>query len=65
MKNSFNDLLETLERIRVEKYPDIPAEIIREIAFIQFEHQDNIELRFTKTQKAIDQYITKVKEGSK
>lgn len=60
MKNSMADLKATLERIRKEKYPDIPPEVIDEIVDVQSENQDDPATRYAKTKKIIDSYAKKI-----
>lgn len=36
-----DELLEVLEQIRREKYPEIPADVIRNIVINEFEKQDD------------------------
>lgn len=56
MKNSLNELLVTLEEIRVTQFPDIPPEVIIEIVNAQVNNQDNPGIRQSETQKIITQY---------
>ncbi len=49
-RNNLDELLEVLEDIRKEKYPHIPAEVIRQIVVTQYENQDKrLEARSTTT----------------
>ncbi|WP_373231805.1 hypothetical protein [Cohnella sp.] len=54
------ELLRVLETIRSEQYPDIPAEIIREVVIAQFENQDDRTLGRRDTKKIIDDYLREV-----
>lgn len=36
-----NELISVLEEIRREKYPEIPASLIKEIVTAQYQNQDN------------------------
>ncbi|MDO3679808.1 DNA modification system-associated small protein [Paenibacillus ehimensis] len=54
------ELLRVLETIRSEQYPDIPAEIIREIVIAQFENQDDRTLGRRNTKKIIDDFLKEV-----
>lgn len=59
-----DDLLAELEKIRAEKYPDIPAELIKGIVKAQFEHQDVRQDASNATKTLIDNYLREVvKEG--
>lgn len=61
MKNSLDDLKATLERIRKEKYPSIPATVIEEIVSVQMANQDNPAKRQAETIKVIDRYAALIK----
>ena len=39
--NNLEELLKTVERIRVEKYPHIPQELVRQIITREFDNQDS------------------------
>lgn len=57
MRNSLDDLKMTLETIRREKHPEIPAEVIEKIIVVQAENQDNASKRQSETEKIIDEYV--------
>ena len=40
-RNNLDELLQVLEEIRAERYPDIPCELVRDIVFSQFENQSD------------------------
>lgn len=61
MKNSLEELKETLERIRKEEYPHIPASVIEEIVDAQMANQDNPTKRNAETMKIIDRYAAMIK----
>lgn len=61
MKNSLNELKETLEAIRLEKYPEIPRDLIDEIVDVQNGLQDDIGKRQKATKAAIDKYTALLK----
>lgn len=61
MKNSLDDLIATLEKIRKEKYPQISSEAITEIVEAQMANQDNPTKRQTETLKIIDRYAGMIK----
>lgn len=54
------ELLKTLEKIRVEKYPDIPEELIKSIVNAQFEHQDDTTQGSRETKRLIDDFLRKI-----
>jgi len=51
------ELLGVLETIRNEQYPDIPAELIRDIVSAEYENQDNPVEGHRNAKKAIDDYL--------
>ena len=61
MKNNLKDLEDTLESIRAAKYPNIPAEVIKEIVAIQNEYQDNPSKRQAETRKVIMKHADLIK----
>lgn len=56
-----DELLGVLEKVRAEKYPDIPADLIAAIVKAQFENQDNTEQGSRITRKLVDDYLKNVK----
>lgn len=63
MKNNVEveELIGVLEKIRREKYPDIPESLIREIVRTEFEQQDDRAQARKNTKKLIDEFLKKVK----
>lgn len=51
------ELLNVLESIRAEKYPDISADLIAQIAQAQFEHQDNRAEGRHQTNRCVDEFL--------
>ena len=49
-RNNLDELLRVLELIRAEKYPDIPAEVIREIVNAQYDNQAENDRRHRRLQ---------------
>lgn len=56
-RNNLDEMLMVLEEIRAEKYPDIPAEVVRKIAESQFSNQDNRRSARDLTRMAVMDYI--------
>lgn len=54
------ELLRALETIRAEQYPDVPAEIIREIVLAQFEYQDDRSEARRNTVKTLEDYLNNI-----
>ena len=52
-----NELISVLEEIRQTKYPDIPADLIRDIVTTQFQNQDNRTAGRTSTLGLIQDYL--------
>lgn len=61
-KTNLNDLLEVLEQIRAEKYPDVPKELVEKIALSQYEKQDDRSMARSDTTKIIGEYMSNIKE---
>lgn len=61
MKNNLDELRATLESIRAEKFPNIPADVISEIIDVQNQNQDNPEKRQNETLKLIIQYANQIR----
>ncbi len=59
MKNDNDELLAVLEKIRKEKHPEIPAEVIETIAKIQRDNQESAAVR----QGKMKNYFDQVSEG--
>jgi len=62
MMNSVDveELLKVLEAVRAENYPDIPAELIKDIVTAQFENQDNLEQGSRVTKTIVDGFMKNV-----
>lgn len=54
------ELIGVLEKIRREKYPEIPEELIREIVANEFEQQDDRAQAKKGTKKLIDEFLKNV-----
>ena len=55
------ELLRVLEAVRAEKYPDIPAELIKDIVTAQFENQDDPEQGSRATKRLVADFMKDVK----
>jgi hypothetical protein len=59
-RSNLDELLDVLEGIRKEKYPHIPAEVIREIVVAQYDNQDKrLEAR-NATNKIVSDFLNEV-----
>lgn len=54
------ELIGVLEKIRKEKYPEIPESLIREIVANEFEQQDDRVQARKGTKKLIDEFLKSV-----
>ena len=61
-KTNLNDLLEVLEQIRAEKYPDVHKELVEKIALSQYENQDDRSMARSDTTKIIGEYMSNIRE---
>ena len=52
-KTNLNDLLDVLEDIRANKYPNVSKELVEQIALSQYENQDDRGLARTETTNII------------
>ena len=51
------DLLKVLERIRAEKYPDVPAKLIADLVQAQFDNQDSRAEGARATRQLVDEFL--------
>ena len=58
-----DDLLDTIEEIRKGKFPDIPAELVKEIVLIERDYTDNRQESYKRIAQAIDAYMAKKTGG--
>lgn len=56
-RQNLNELLSVLEEIRSSKYPDVPKELIEQIAISQYDNQDDRNKARTETMKTLAEYI--------
>ena len=59
-RQNLNELLNVLEEIRSSKYPDVPKELIEQIAISQYDNQDDRNKARTETMKTLAEYINKI-----
>ena len=57
------ELIGVLEKIRKEKYPEIPESLIRDIVANEFEQQDDRAQARRGTKKLIDDFLKNIKLG--
>ncbi len=51
------DLLDTIEEIRLGKCPDIPAELVKQIVLIERDYTDNRQEAYKRITQAIDTHM--------
>lgn len=56
-KVEIEDLISVLEEIRSTQYPDIPAQLIRNIVYAEFEKQDDRVQGRKDSKKLVDEYL--------
>lgn len=57
--NNLDELLKTLEKIRTEKYPHIPKDLVESIVKEEFENQDSRTLANERVGKIIGLFLDK------
>jgi hypothetical protein len=57
------DLLDTIEEIRKGKFPEIPAELLKEIVLIERDYTDNRQEAYKRIAQAIDAHMAKKAGG--
>lgn len=55
-----DELIQVLEEIRSTQHPDIPADLIRNIVYTQFEKQDDRAQSRKDTKKLVDDFLKTV-----
>lgn len=58
-----DELIQVLEEIRSTQYPDIPADLIKNIVYAQFEKQDDRAQSRKDTKKLVDDFLKTVTEA--
>ncbi len=64
MKNSLDELLRVLEKLRAENHPEIPADVIKNIAVIQRDNQESVAVRQGRLKSYFDQITERLEEES-
>ena len=61
-RSNLDELVDVFEGIRKEKYPHIPAEVIREIVIAQYDNQDKrLEAR-NATNKIVNDFLSEISD---
>lgn len=58
-----DELIQVLEEIRSTQHPDIPADLIRNIVYTQFEKQDDRAQSRKDTKKLVDDFLKTVTDA--
>lgn len=61
-RKNLDELLSVLEKVRSEKYPDVPKELIRQIAYVQYDNQDDRQQARSKTMGLIAEYMNRLND---
>lgn len=59
-RQNVTELLAVLEEIRSKEYPDVPKEMIEQIALAQFDNQDDRNKARVETIQVIASYVNKI-----
>ncbi|APG73334.1 hypothetical protein LJ046_06645 [Lactobacillus delbrueckii subsp. jakobsenii ZN7a-9 = DSM 26046] len=59
-RKNLDELLSVLEKVRSEKYSDVPEELIRQIAYAQYDNQDDRQQARSKTMSLIAEYMNRL-----
>ena len=52
-------LLDTIEQIRMERFPEVPAGMVKRIVMAERDHADNRQLAYKIVSSVIDEYLQK------
>ena len=56
-RDNLHELLKALEEIRAKDYPDVPKEMIEEIAMAQYNNQDDRAKARSETMKVVAKHV--------
>lgn len=51
------ELLDTIEKIRQQKFPEVPADLVKQIVLIERDFTDNRQEAYKRISQAIDAYL--------
>jgi hypothetical protein len=51
------ELLDTIEEIRKQKFPELPGDLVRQIVLIERDYTENRQEAFKRVARAIDEYL--------
>jgi hypothetical protein len=55
------ELLDTIEKIRAEKFPDLPADLVKKIVLIERDFTDNRPEAYKRISQVIDAHLSKAR----
>ena len=61
-KVEIEELISVLEEIRSTQYPDIPADLIKNIVYVEFEKQDDRAQGRKDSKKLVDEFLKSIEE---
>lgn len=62
-KVEIEELISVLEEIRSTQYPDIPADLIKNIVYAEFEKQDDRAQGRKDSKKLVDEFLKSIEES--
>ena len=64
--NKIDEIKKVLERIRAEKYSDVPADIVEKIVDVQVNHNEDSEYTeaYHETKSIVNNYLSKIDEDA-
>jgi hypothetical protein len=54
-----DELLDTIESIRAKTFPDLPADLVKQIVLIERDFTDNRQEAYKRISQLLDEYLTK------
>ena len=58
-KNNLDELMNALETIRAEQFPDVPKDLLDAILMTEYDNLDNRSVAQTKSLNILDEYLRK------
>jgi hypothetical protein len=61
-RQNLNELLSVLEKIRMQRYPDVPKDLVYNVAVNQYDNQDDRGKARSETLKIVSKYVNELRE---
>ena len=61
-RQNLNELLSVLEKIRMQRYPDVPKDLVYNVAVNQYDNQDDRGKSRSETLKIVSKYVNELRE---